>query len=173
VNLALRVHSAAPAAEALEGARLCSPSPHQPSRARKNIVAVKKTYNPQKTFSTDLEGTVNFLVAKNFTCSVVDIEQLKQDVIKQHASKAAFEALKAAYLEARERFLEEQSERHMRYTQLLNAARGAFRHDKATLAALANFQRKGNRRSPNAETPHQDAAPVAQPSPVLPKIATA
>lgn len=41
------------------------------------------------------------------------------------------------------------------------------------LAALANFQRTVTRRSPNAEVPQQNTAPVAQPSPVLPKIATA
>jgi hypothetical protein len=136
-------------------------------------VAVKKVYNPQKTFSVDFEGLVNLLVEKDFTCSAVDIEECKKQVLKQRTSKAAFEALKASYVEAHARFLEEQSEHHMLYTRLLNAARGAFRHDKAMLAALANFQRKVTRRSPSDKAPQQDAATVAQPSQVLPKIATA
>ena len=136
-------------------------------------MARNKTYSPQKTFGNDFEGLVNLLCSKNFTCSAVDIEQGKREALKQRTSQAEYDALKAAYLEAHERFMAEQEDRHKSYSRLLNAARGAYRDDPAMLAALANFQRKKSHRTSKPEEQQTHAAPAAQPSQVLPKIATA
>jgi hypothetical protein len=133
----------------------------------------KQTYVPQKTFDIDFEGLVNLLSGKNFTCSAVDIEQCKQEVLQQRLSRAAYEALKASYFEAHKRFVAKQRDRHKLYGRLLSAARGAFREDPAMLAALANFQRKVSHRTPTVEEQHDSGAPAAQPSQVLPKIAIA
>ena len=115
-------------------------------------MARKHTYTPQRTFDTDLDGLMRLLSGLGFTCSHIDIEQCKQDVLDQRKSRAEHDALEARYLETHARFQLEQRERHKRYLQVLVAARGAFRDDKAVLAALQNFSRKGTRHSANAET---------------------
>lgn len=114
-------------------------------------MAHKHTYTPQRTFDYDYEGLMRLLTELGFTCSNIDIDRCKQDVLDQRKSRAEHDALQAQYSEVHARFQLEQRERHKRYLQVLVAARGAFRDDEAVLAALQSFSRKGTRRSAKAE----------------------
>jgi hypothetical protein len=116
-------------------------------------MALGRTYVPQRTFDDDMEGLISLLIQINFSCSHVDINQLKEDVRRQREERAAHDALAAKYRQVHAQFAVAQLERHGRYVRILNAARAAFRGDKAMLAALEKFGRKYNRRKASAETP--------------------
>jgi hypothetical protein len=114
-------------------------------------MTVRRTYSPQRTFDDDYEGLISLLSEKNFTCSHVDINQCKQDVLDQRQGRATHDALEAKYREVHARFSVEQRERHGRYVRILDAARGVFRDDKAMLAALEKFGRRVRRRKASDE----------------------
>ena len=115
-------------------------------------MTTKRTYAPQRTFDIDYDGLVSLLLQKNFSCSHVDIDVCKQDVQKQRQDRAEGDALEERHREHQARFSDEQLERHGRYSQLLNAARGIFRDDKAMMALLEKFGRRSTRRSGKDET---------------------
>lgn len=116
-------------------------------------MSIGRTYVPQRTFDDDLEGLISLLSEIDFSCSHVDINQCKEDIRRQREERAAHEALAAKYRQVHARFAVAQQERHDRYIRILNAARAAFRGDKAMLAALEKFGRRYTRRKASAEAP--------------------
>ncbi len=109
----------------------------------------KKTYYPQKTFDDALVGLVELYTKNNW--ALVDVTQLAKDAEEQRAQRSKCDALQAQYLSEHEAFGVAQEQRHQRFAAALNAARGAFRNDKAAMAALAPFKRVAIRKSASGE----------------------
>ena len=109
----------------------------------------KKTYYPPKTFDDDLEGLVLLFEEKGWVFSGVDVTALKTDQTEQRSERAVHDALEGKYLAEHERFGLAQEDRYQRFAAALNAARGAFRTDKAVMAELDRFKRSvaGGKRS--------------------------
>ena len=105
----------------------------------------KKTYYPQKTFDDALVGLVELYSKNNW--ALVDVNQLAKDAQEQRAQRAKHDSLQAQYLSEHESFGVAQDQRYQRFAAALNAARGAFRNDKAAMAALAPFKRAIMRKS--------------------------
>lgn len=63
------------------------------------------------------------------------------------AERAENDRVELEYNHARETFGLAQEARYQRFADALNAARGAFRRDKATLAQLDRFRRSAKRSS--------------------------
>lgn len=108
----------------------------------------KKTYYPPKTFDDDLEGLIDLYVAKGWSFSGVDLEALKADKETQRSERRDHDALESQYLSEHERYGLAQEARFHRFAAALNAARGAFRDDKATMAELDRFKRSATRAKP-------------------------
>lgn len=125
-------------------------------------MTLPRTFPIPRTFDNDLPGLVELLLSKNFSFSLVDILQCQKDAVEQREARARHDALQAKYLETHAQFAVDSCERYGRFVQLLNAARVAYRDDKAMMAALQKYTRKRTRRSPNEEAPQTSAAP--QPS---------
>ncbi len=109
----------------------------------------KKTYYPQKTFDDALVGLVELYTKNGW--ALVDVTQLAKDAQDQRAERTKHDTLQAQYLTEHEAFGVAQDERYQRFGAALNAARGAFRNDKAVMAALAPFKRAIMRKSPKEE----------------------
>lgn len=124
-------------------------------------MSTKPTFAPQRSFADHYEGLVKMLMEKAFLFSHININQCLQDTIAQREERANHDALEAKYREAHARFAVNQRERFGRYIRLLDAARAAFRDDKAMLAALRNFARRPPRRASDPDKPQASAA--AQP----------
>lgn len=108
-------------------------------------MAETKTYFPAKTFDDDLDGLVGLYMGKKWQFSGVDLVQLEKDAGEQRAARKEFDSLEAQYLGAREKFGIGQEARHERFSAALNAARGAFKNDRAVLAELEPFKRSSKR----------------------------
>lgn len=138
------------------------------------------TFIPERSFADKLEGLVKFLMEQGFTFSLIDINQCLQDAIKQREERTFHDALAAKYREVHARFAVDQRERYRRYVRLLNAARAAYRDDKAMLAAISRFAHEKPRRSSKTDTPQAGQGPQPeQPlqasalTPALPKTPSA
>jgi hypothetical protein len=114
-----------------------------------------KIYSPPRTFGIDYDRLVKFAREKSFVFSSVDLARCEQDVVDLHAERAAHDAAEATYRELHTKFALAQRDRYIRFSQLLEAARGAFRSDPAMLAVLKSFTRKF---TPRSETPETEQA---------------
>jgi hypothetical protein len=112
---------------------------------RSSFMASKKTYYPPKTFDDDLDGLVKLFETKGWSFSGVDLAALKTDRDAQRTERSDHDALEGKYLAAHESFGQAQEERYQRFAAALNAARGAFRTDKAATAELDRFKRSVTR----------------------------
>lgn len=101
----------------------------------------KRTYYPPKTFDDDLATFVKLFRSKSWSFSGVDVDQLEKDVPEQREERTAHDELESQYLALHESFGIAQEERYTRFAAALNAARGAFRRDKAVMAELDRFKR--------------------------------
>ena len=108
---------------------------------------MKKTYYPRKTFDDHLDAFAKLCKEKGWSFSGVDMEQLFKDAEEQRKERAEHDALELKFRSVHERFGVHQNERYMRFAAALNAARGAFRNDKETMAELNKFKRSVRRRS--------------------------
>jgi hypothetical protein len=108
-----------------------------------------KTYYPPKTFDDDLAGLVNLYKAKKWAFSGVDLALLAKDVSAQRSERTSHDQLEAEFSHVHETFGQAQEQRYQRFSAALNAARGAFRNDKAVMALLDSFKRS-TRRAPRS-----------------------
>lgn len=99
----------------------------------------KKTYYPSRSFDDALANLSQLLTQKNWT--VVDLKQLAQDAMDQRKDRIEFDRSYEQYLHQRQAFGLAQEQRYQRFAAALNAARGAYRNDKAAMASLAPFKR--------------------------------
>lgn len=104
-------------------------------------MASKKTYYPKKTFDDDLAAFVALYVKKGWSFSNVDAATLQTDATAQREEREAHDALESEYNALHEDFGINQEARYQRFADALNAARGAFRRDKAVMAELDKFKR--------------------------------
>jgi hypothetical protein len=107
--------------------------------------AKKKTYYPAKTFDDALVALSQLMVKNSW--ALVDLSQLEKDAQEQREQRAKYDALRTQFLSEHEAFGVAQSQRYKRFAAALNAARGAFRDDKAAIAALLPFKRVIRRKS--------------------------
>jgi hypothetical protein len=113
----------------------------------------RKTYYPPKTFDDALEGLANLYQEKGWSFSGIDTEQLQRDAEAQRLERTDHDKLESQYLNVHETFGVAQEARSQRYGSALQAARGAFRRDKAVMAELNRFKRSTARRAaPKART---------------------
>lgn len=105
----------------------------------------KKTYFPQRTFDDDLEALSQLAASAGWNFTGVDFAQLAKDATEQRTERAQHDAEQLAFSHTRETFGIAQEARHRRFSAALNAARGAFRNDKAVLAQLNRFKRSMRR----------------------------
>jgi trimethylamine:corrinoid methyltransferase-like protein len=106
-----------------------------------------KIYSPPSTFDIDYERLVNLAKERNFVFTSVDLVKCEQDIVDQRAAHAEHDAAEAKYREVHAKLAVGQRERFVRYSQLLGAARGAFRADPAMLAVLKKFNRRFTHRT--------------------------
>jgi hypothetical protein len=112
----------------------------------------KKTYYPSKTFDDDLAAFAALYQKKGWSFSGVDTATLLGDPVRQRDERLEHDRLETEYLAIHTSFGEAQEERYLRFAAGLNAARGAFRKDKAVMAELAKFKRSIRRtKKPKAE----------------------
>lgn len=114
-------------------------------------MTLKRTFPVPRTFDDSYSGLVELLLEKQFSFSLIDILQCKKDTADQRQARSEHDALEAEYRETHAQFAVESRERYGRFVRLLNAARAAYRDDKAMMAALEKYTRKRTRRS--SETP--------------------
>ncbi len=107
--------------------------------------SIKRTYFPQKTFDDDLDAFCRLAKSAGWSFSGVDVAQLERDTADQRAERARHEAAELEYNRLHEAFGVAQEARYARFADALNAARGAFRRDKAVLAQLDRFRRSARR----------------------------
>jgi hypothetical protein len=105
----------------------------------------KKTYLPQKTFDDDVDAFAQLATASGWNFSGVDMAQITQDAVDQRNQRSDHDRLELEYNHAHEAFGLAQEARYQRFADALNAARGAFRRDKAVLAQLDRFRRSMSR----------------------------
>lgn len=106
---------------------------------------LKKTYYPARTFDDDLDAFAQLAKTENWSFSNVDLVQLTQDATDQRNERAQYEAVEAQYNKEHEIFGLAQEARYERFATALNAARGAFRNNKAVMAQLNRFNRSARR----------------------------
>jgi hypothetical protein len=106
---------------------------------------MKRTYYPSKTFDDDLDAFVQLAKAENWYFSGIDIEKIADDAVAQRSERAHHDAIEAQFHKLHETFGLAQQARHQRFSAALNAARGAFRNNKAMLAQLEQFRHTGRR----------------------------
>ncbi|NUN15058.1 MAG: hypothetical protein HUU55_15620 [Myxococcales bacterium] len=106
----------------------------------------KYLYFPTRIFDDMLLAFAQLYVSKNWSFTGVDPAQLEADAIAQRQQRAELDAITLAYIQKKADFDQKQFERYKRFAQALNAARGAFRHDRVTIAELAKFKLKPTKR---------------------------
>jgi len=109
--------------------------------SRKNL---RRTYHPSKTFDDDLDAFAQLAKAENWSFSGVNAAAIEQDSIDQRNERAAHDAAEGEFDKLHETFGLAQQARHERFSAALNAARGAFRNDKAVIAQLDRFRRRAS-----------------------------
>ena len=120
-------------------------------------MAQKKTYYPAKTFDDDLDGFAKLFKSKGWSFSNIDGQQLVTDAVTQREERAEHDALESKYFHVHETFGIAQEARYQHFSAALNAARGAFRNDKAIMAELDRYKRSATRRT--TKEPEARAAP--------------
>lgn len=110
----------------------------------------KKTYYPPKTFDDDLTALANLFKSKGWSFSNIDSKQLAADAITQRSERTDHDATESTWLNVHEKFGLAQEERYRLFSSALNAARGAFRNDKAVMKELNKFNR--SMRGPKKKT---------------------
>ena len=103
--------------------------------------AKKKTYYPSKTFDDALANFVKLADDSGWTFSGVDSKTLSEDADAQRSERKEHDALEVKYLKKHEEFGLAQEQRHQRFSSALDAARGAFKNDKAISKQLETFKR--------------------------------
>jgi hypothetical protein len=112
----------------------------------------RRTFYPSKSFEDMLFALVALLLAKGWSFPGATTEQLAADAEAQLAERTAHEALMGQFLAQRETFGLNQEARYERFMAAINAARGAFRNDKAVMAELDRFKRPhGRPRKPSED----------------------
>ena len=105
---------------------------------------LKRTYYPAKTFDDDLDAFAQLAKTENWSFSGIDIAAIAQDSIDQRNERAAHDAAEGQFNKLHETFGLAQQARHERFAAALNAARGAFRNNKAVIAELERFRRSAS-----------------------------
>src|SRR5262245_23168864 len=104
-----------------------------------------KTVHPPKTFDDALAGLAGLCVAKRWSFSGVEKDQLTKDAEAQRTERAEHDKAESNFNALHETFSLNQAERYRRFISVLNAARSMFRGDKAVLAELERFKRESKR----------------------------
>ncbi len=115
--------------------------------ANGSLKTLKRTYYPSRTFDDDLDAFAQLAKAENWNFPGVDAATIAQDSIDQRSERARLDAAESQFYRLHETFGLAQQARHERFSAALNAARGAFRNNKAVVAQLDRFRRSGGRRS--------------------------
>jgi hypothetical protein len=102
---------------------------------------LKRTYYPCKTFDDDLDAFAQLATTEKWSFSGVDIATIVGDAVDQRAERAQHDAAEGQFYKLHETFGLAQQTRYQRFAAALNAARGAFRNDKAVVAQLDRFRR--------------------------------
>lgn len=110
-------------------------------------MAKKKTYYPSKTFDDDLDALAKLYETKKWSFTNVDHKKLKKDAVDQRDERAKHDALESQYTHAHENFGLAQEARYNDFKAALDAARGAFRNDKAVTKELDRFKRSLRRKT--------------------------
>lgn len=120
-----------------------------------SVKQFKKTYYPTKTFDDAVEGLAKLYQDKGWAFSGIDNRRLIKDAAEQRQERAEHDSVEGQYLHLHESFGLAQEARYERFSAALNAARGAFRGDKAAMAELDRFKREARpaRRQPRPVTP--------------------
>jgi hypothetical protein len=105
----------------------------------------KRPYFPQRTFDDDLDAFAQLCQAQGWTFSGVDTKQLLEDATAQRTERTDHDAAELAFNHTHESFGLAQSARYDRFAAALQAARGAFRSNRAVLAQLDRFRRSTHR----------------------------
>jgi ribosomal protein L18 len=118
-----------------------------------NSKNMKRTYHPAKTFDDDLDGFAELVKSENWSFSGIDAAQIGQDAADQRKERLQHDAAEAQFDKLHETFGLAQEARHDRFSAALNAARGAFRSNKAVLAQIERFRRSTRKASKAATEP--------------------
>ena len=128
------------------------------------------TQNPRAkcTFSTASTACASLAAQKDLQAHVrlpegwkfpgVDVAQLTQDAIDQHNERLQHDTAESQFDKLHETFGLAQESRYDRFSAALNAARGAFRSNKAVLAQLDHFTRSAHRAAKPAVADKKPAA---------------
>jgi hypothetical protein len=114
---------------------------------------IKRTYYPTKTFDEDLNGFAQLATTEGWQFPGVDVAQIATDATNQRNERLQHDASESQFDKLHETFGLAQEARYDRFAAALNAARGAFRSNKAVLAQLNHFRRSARR-----TTKQEDAA---------------
>jgi hypothetical protein len=106
---------------------------------------LKRSFYPSKVFDDMLFALVQLLLAKGWSFPGSSTEQLAADAEAQRAERAEHDAEMGKFLALHETFGLNQEARYNRFVAVLEAARGAFRSDKAVMAELERFKRPRGR----------------------------
>jgi len=110
-------------------------------KTKKKSTTGPQTYYPTKVFDDNLVALVALFKSKSWSFSGIDLTQLTTDSVSQRTERASFDATESAYQNAKQTFGVSQEERYQRFAAALNAARGAFRGNKAIMKELDKFKR--------------------------------
>ena len=119
--------------------------------------SIKRTYYPTKTFDDDLDAFSQLATSENWNFSGIDFAKIIQDAADQRIERAQHDATESQFDKLHETFGLAQQARYERFAAALNAARGAFRGDKAVVAQLERFRRSA-RHAPKPATTATKAA---------------
>lgn len=108
----------------------------------------KKTYYPPKTFDDDLDSLARLCQVQGWSFSGAEVGRLAAEAQAQRAERAEHDALEGRFAALHESFGLAQEARYRHFAAVLNAARGAFRTDKAVLAELDRFKRSAKKTAP-------------------------
>lgn len=106
---------------------------------------IKRTYYPTKTFDEDLNGFAQLATMEGWKFPGVDVAQIATDATDQRNERLQHDASESQFDKLHETFGLAQEARYDRFAAALNAARGAFRSNKAVLAQLNHFRRSARR----------------------------
>ena len=123
-----------------------------------NAKNIKRTYYPNKTFDEDLNGFAQLATTEGWTFPGVDVAQIATDGADQRNERLQHDAAESQFDKLHETFGLAQQARYNRFAAALNAARGAFRNNKAVLAQLDHF-RRSVRRTPKSEVAAKKPVP--------------
>ncbi|MBI5497239.1 MAG: hypothetical protein HY904_19655 [Deltaproteobacteria bacterium] len=105
----------------------------------------KRTYFPPKTFDDDLVALAALFKRKGWSFSNVDIAALTEAGVTQREEREAHDEAELQFRNLHEAFGQAQEQRHQAFSAALNAARGAFKNDRAVSKELEKFTRSAKR----------------------------